>query len=277
MNEADRVIEMAAAERKAGVARFDRALDVDLEAFLEIEKHDFAARRHDIAHDALPQIERVHEQIAAQLRYFIGLFALVENEAQLFLAVRQLGPGHRFDPQQFLEKEIRRFVQDPDGRFEQDVETAERPGERERNRKRIADRDIFRRQFAEDNVEKSNPEECQRDRDRRDKRVRMDVRQDEGRLEQVGEKLLANPAQRETREGDAELGRGKVGIEMVADVLGKNGPQISFILESIQLAAPDLHDRKFRRHKKGVENNKAQDDRQFAQYDQRRIPVLNDC
>ena len=81
MNEADRVIEMTAAKRKASVARFDRALDVDLEAFLEIEKHDFTARRHDVADDALPQVERVHEQIPAELRYFIGLFALVENEA----------------------------------------------------------------------------------------------------------------------------------------------------------------------------------------------------
>ena len=56
-------------------------------------------------------------------------------------------------------------------------------------------------------MEKSNPEKRERDRDRRDERVRMNVRQDEGRLEEMGEELLADPAQGQTRQGNAELGR----------------------------------------------------------------------
>src|SRR2546421_5352421 len=99
----------------------------------------------------------------------------------------------------------------------------------------------------------------------------MDVRQDEGRFEKVGEELLADPAQGQTREGNAKLGRRQVGIEMAADVLGKNGPHVSFILESIQLAAADLYDRKLRGHKKRIENNEPQNDRQLPQDNQGRV------
>ena len=37
------------------------------------------------------------------------------------------------------------------------------------------------------------------------------------------EKLFADPAERETGQSDAELGRGKIGIEMRANVLGETG------------------------------------------------------
>src|SRR4051794_6696090 len=97
MNQADGVIEMPAAKRKTSVPRFDRFVNVLLEILLEIEEHDFAPRRHDVADHALAEIERVHEEIAPQLRDFIGLFALVENQPQFLFTMRQLGAGYRFD------------------------------------------------------------------------------------------------------------------------------------------------------------------------------------
>ena len=63
---------------------------------------------------------------------------------------------------------------------------------------------------------------------------------------------------------------------MTADVLGKNRAQIAFILERIELAAPDLHDGELARHEKGIEQDQPQNDRQFAQDDERRIPVVDD-
>jgi hypothetical protein len=110
VNEADRVIEMAAAKRKTGVARFKSLLQILLKTLLEIEKHDLAAWRHDIAHHALPEIERVDEQIAPELRDLIGFFAFIQDEAQFLFAVGQLRTGDRFDAEQFLQKEIRRFI-----------------------------------------------------------------------------------------------------------------------------------------------------------------------
>ena len=53
-------------ERKTRVPRIERLLYVLLEALLDIEKDNFAARRHDIAHDAPAQIERIHQQIAPE-------------------------------------------------------------------------------------------------------------------------------------------------------------------------------------------------------------------
>ena len=110
VNEADRVIEMTAAKRETRVARLERFLHVLFEALFDIEKDDFAPRRHDIAHHAPAKIERVHEQIAAELGNLVRFFALIENEPQFLFAVGQLGAGDRFDPQQFLQEKIRRFV-----------------------------------------------------------------------------------------------------------------------------------------------------------------------
>ena len=91
VDQADRVIEMPAAKRKAGVPRFERLLHVLIEALLDIEINHFAARRHDIAHHAAAHVERVDQDVAADGRDFVRLFALIEDEAQLFFAVRQLG------------------------------------------------------------------------------------------------------------------------------------------------------------------------------------------
>ena len=105
----------------------------------------------------------------------------------------------------------------------------------------------------------------------------MDVRQKESGLEHAREKLFADPAQGETGQGNAELRRGEIGIEVSADVLGENRLHIAFVLERIELAVADLHDGKLGGHEKGVERNQPQDDRQLAQDDDRRIPVLSNC
>ena len=104
VDQSDRVIEMTAAERKTRVPRIDRLLHVVLEVFFDIEINNFAARRHDIAHDAAAQIERVNEQVAAERRDFVRLFALIENEAQFLLAVRELVSGAGSSRRSFSEQ-----------------------------------------------------------------------------------------------------------------------------------------------------------------------------
>ena len=66
MNKTERVIEMTTTKRKAGVPRFERFLYVFIKAFLDVQEHDLAPRRHDVANDATPEIKRVHQEIAAQ-------------------------------------------------------------------------------------------------------------------------------------------------------------------------------------------------------------------
>jgi hypothetical protein len=69
MNEADRVIEVVAAQRETGVLRLDRLFYICFEIILHIQVNDVAARCHDIAHDAVPQIQHVEYKFTAESRY----------------------------------------------------------------------------------------------------------------------------------------------------------------------------------------------------------------
>ncbi len=277
VHEADRVIEMPATKWKPGVPRFQRLLHVLFETFFEIEEDDFAARRHDIAHDAPPQIERVHEQIAAERRDFIRLLALIEDEPQFLLAVRQLRRGHWFDPKELSQNEVGRFVQKPDDRPKEKVKSAQRPNEHERHRQRIGDGQVFGREFAEDNVEESDAKERQRDRDRGDQRMRMNSHERESRLKQVRQKLLADPAEGETGQRHTELRGGEISVEMPADMLDEGGAQIPFVHERVQLTDAHFHDGEFARDEKPIQDHQSRDRRQLEQEQPGRVPVFDNC
>ena len=105
VNEADRIIEIFAAERKAGVTRFDGLFHIGLEIVLQVEVNDFAARRHDVAHDAVAQVEHVKDKLAPKRRNVCRFFALLENEPQFFLTVRKLARANRLQPEHSVAKE----------------------------------------------------------------------------------------------------------------------------------------------------------------------------
>src|SRR6266516_2931031 len=93
VNEANRVVEIFTAQRKARVTRFDGLFHIGFEIILEIEVNDFTARRHDVAHDAVAQVEYVKNKFAAERRHLGGFFAFSHNQTQLFLAMGQLTFG----------------------------------------------------------------------------------------------------------------------------------------------------------------------------------------
>ena len=109
------------------MARFDGLFHIGFEIILEVEVNDFTARRHEIAHDAVAQVEHVHEQAASERRDFFRFFALLQDQAQFLFGVRQLRRRHRLPAQHGLQKKIRRFVQQPDGWFEHNVKRAQWP------------------------------------------------------------------------------------------------------------------------------------------------------
>ena len=104
--------------------------------------------------------------------------------------------------------------------------------------------------------------------------MRMHIHQRERRLEQPRQKLLTDPAERETGEGDPELGGGKVRVEMRADMLRKNRAKVPLVHQGIKLTAAHFDDGKFRRHKKGVQHHQREDHRQLAQDERGGIPIL---
>ena len=69
---------------------FDRLVYVRFETLVHVQKDNFATRCHDIAHDAIAQIQRVEHKFTAERRYLGRFFALAHNQPQFFLAVDQL-------------------------------------------------------------------------------------------------------------------------------------------------------------------------------------------
>ena len=190
--------------------------------------------------------------------------------------MRQLGRRHRLNTQEAAQDNIGGFVQEPDGRRKNNIEDAQRPDQTQGDRDRISDRDVFRGQFAEDNVQESDADEGERDRNRRDKSVRMNVDQREERLQNMHEKLFADPAEREAGQRDAELRGRKIGVEMRAHVLDETGPQIPLFHQFVELTGAHFDDGEFARHEETVENDERGNGGKFGGQNHGRIPMLRD-
>ena len=103
--------------------------------------------------------------------------------------------------------------------------------------------------------------------------MRINVQQPEKWLEHLRQKLFAYPAQCQTRQGYTELRRGKISIEMAADIFGKAGPQIPLLHQRIELTRAHFDDGKFARNEKTVKREQRRDHRQFPNHDSGRIPM----
>src|SRR5437870_9470932 len=150
---------MAATKRKARVTRGQRFFYIVLKALFDVEECNLAARRHDIADDTSTQIQRVHQQIAAEGRDLFGFFALIQNQAQLFLAVGQFRRSHSFNSEQTNKKKIGRFVQQPDGRPEKEIKSAERSRQCQGDGEGISNGNVLWCELAKDDMQKSDSDE----------------------------------------------------------------------------------------------------------------------
>ena len=92
VHQADHVVEVALAQREAGVAGAPDDLHVLFHRARGREVHHVGARHHDLARGAVRELEDVGEQLAL----LVGQLALVlgvEQVADLLLAVPQLALG----------------------------------------------------------------------------------------------------------------------------------------------------------------------------------------
>ena len=78
---------------------------------------------------------------------------------------------------------------------------------------------------------------------------------DQQRLEQPREGRLADPAQGQARQRDAELARRQVGVEVREHVLGEAGAAIAFADLDLDLGRPDLDQRELRRDEEAVDDH----------------------
>src|SRR5688572_12904432 len=109
------------------------------------------------------------------------------------------------------------------------VEELHRPGDSQCSFLCAFEGDRFRRQFAEDNVQKSDNAERNRERYRVQQRFRDSSSQ--GNLQKVRDSRLANPAERQRSQSDAELGRRNVGVQVIdpRSVLARPSPAAAIV------------------------------------------------
>ncbi|PYI78837.1 MAG: hypothetical protein DMF04_01895, partial [Verrucomicrobia bacterium] len=79
VNQADGVIKMAAAQGKTGMTRSEGFLNIVLKTLFEVEEDNLTTWSHNIADDTPPQIERVHQEIAAKRRDLLRFLALIQD------------------------------------------------------------------------------------------------------------------------------------------------------------------------------------------------------
>ena len=125
-------------------------------------------------------------------------------------------------------------------------------------------------------MQKGNAGEGQRDGNGGDKGARIKMHEREGRLQDRGQTLFADPAQRKARHGHAQLRRGKIRIEMRPDVLDKTGPEIPLLHQRVELAAAHFHDSKFASNKERIQPDQRDDCCQFKEQHAGRIPLRRD-
>src|SRR5438128_12077435 len=104
----------------------------------------------------------------------------------------------------------------------------------------------------------------------------MNIYKGEKRLKNLHQKLFTDPAERETGQGDAKLGRGEIRVEMAADVLDKVCPEVPLFYQSFELAARHLNNGKFARDEETVEPDKRGHSRDVANQNSGRSPVIVD-
>jgi hypothetical protein len=87
----------------------------------------------------------------------------------------------------------------------------------------------------------------------------------------VGEGRLANPAEGDAGDGDAKLGRGDVGVEVIEAAQDRGGPPVSFRGQMLDAGAPDGNEGKLGGDEEPVGENEGDDREQRKQGTNRNI------
>jgi hypothetical protein len=117
----------------------------------------------------------------------------------------------------------------------------------------IADRQRLRRQFADHDVQKRDDAERDHERHAVDQLRRGDADHPEHRFEQAGEGRLANPAQAQGSQRNAELACRQVGVELGMDLLQDAAAQAGGLGDGADARLAECDDAELGRHEKAVQ------------------------
>ena len=239
---ADDVVERLAVDRVARVRRVEHRRERLLGRHLDRDGRDLGPRHHHVGRVLVAE----DEDLVDHLLLFVLDLALLararEEHAQLGLRERVALRAGRLEPEH-VQHAVGRLAQHPDERREHREERAHGRRHPERRALGVPERDALRHELADHDVrEREDQVGEQHGEDRRHPVV-----------ERVRERLLAERADAERGERDAELHRGDELRRVGGDAQHGARPPVALVVQLDDPRAPRRDERVLRRHEEGVE------------------------
>jgi len=244
---------------EVGIAREAVAahgVEVFLDRQIFVQGDDFVNRAHQIGHGHFREFQRLRQDVALVVGELFLAGAGIGAQDQLQLLGRVMGvvaagagqAGH-------AQHHVGAGIEHEDEGVHGPVETVERQGAPQGDRLGNADRQRFRRQFADHDVQEGDDAEGDHEGDAMDDFLGGDAGQCEQRFEQAGKGRFADPAQAEGGEGDAQLAGRQVGVELAVDFREDAAAQAGGFCNCPYARLAQGDDAEFRRHEEAVQRH----------------------
>jgi hypothetical protein len=234
------------------VAGADAAPQPGLDRVVAVHRHERGSRRHHLARLLLVQVEHALEHVRLVGVQLAVALAAPDQHAQL-LCGRRLAVAFDLDPQNPADHEVGGVVQRPDHGMQPDAEPLQRPGAPARDRLGVRDRRHLRRLLADDHVRRRHQQVGERHRDRNGKAVAHDAA--EQRLQQRRDSRLAEEAEPDRRERDADLRRRQVTVDVIHLVQRHHRGAGAVLGGLLHACAASAHQRELRGHEETVQKD----------------------
>jgi len=256
MHEADDAVLVAAAHGIARVLVLHDERQVLLERILKVEADDVGARRHDGLGVLVAQVEDVVHVLVLLGIDEAALGALVDEQLDLLVGVHLVLVGDVVAEQ--LHNPVRDAVEQPHDGVRDAVEPHERRGGEQGVALRGEDGERLRYELAHHDMQRGDDDEADGDGNAVDGRLGQADRQ-QRTLDELGDGGLAQPAQGERGQRDAQLAGGEVGVHVVGHEFGVLGAGAVLVDEDLHLGLAHPHERELGGDEESVHEQEEKD------------------
>ena len=254
VEDADDLVERVAVDGIARVRRLEHRSERLLGGHVGLDRDHLRPRDHHLVHLLVGEVEDLVEHLALPVLDLAGLARDVQQHLQLGLGVHLVLRARRLkaDPAQHGGRHV---LEKPDERREEHEEAPHGRRDGQRGPLRVAERDALRHELADHDVQRRDHDEG--DHDRQDRR--------EHRVEQLGQNRLAEGADAEARERDAELHRGDEAWRARDDLEHVARAPVALLLELDDLRAPRRHEAVLGRDEEPVQQHQPDEGEQLEE------------
>ena len=248
VEDADDVLGRLPEDGEARVRRLEHLAEAFLGRHVGGDRDHFGPRHHHVGRLLVGEVEDLVEHLLLLLFELALDGRALEQHLQLRLRVDGAFGSRRLQPEH-AQRDLARALQEPDQRLEDDEEQPHRRRDEERRLLRVAERDALGDELADDDVEERQDEE----------------REDHGhdgrhhRIEELGQRVLAQGSDRQRGDRDPELHRGDEPWRLVGEAEDGAGPAVALVGELVHPRPAYGHERVLGRDEEAVQQHERRD------------------